>query len=36
MLLEQLREGDTLIVSELSRMGRSVDEIACDEQWNRN
>ncbi len=23
MLLEQLREGDTLIVSELSRMGRS-------------
>ena len=27
MLLEQLREGDTLIVSELSRMGRSVGEI---------
>lgn len=27
MLLEQLREGDTLIVSELSRIGRSVGEI---------
>ena len=27
ILLEQLREGDTLIVSELSRMGRSVGEI---------
>ena len=27
MLLEQLREGDTLMVSELSRMGRSVGEI---------
>ncbi len=27
MLLEQLREGDTIIVSELSRMGRSVGEI---------
>ncbi len=27
MLLEQLCEGDTLIVSELSRMGRSVGEI---------
>lgn len=27
MLLEQLGEGDTLIVSELSRMGRSVGEI---------
>ncbi|MDP6778597.1 MAG: recombinase family protein [Candidatus Latescibacteria bacterium] len=26
-LLEQLEEGDTLIVSELSRMGRSVSEI---------
>jgi DNA invertase Pin-like site-specific DNA recombinase len=27
MLLEELIEGDTLIVSELSRMGRSVGEI---------
>jgi len=27
MLLDQLFEGDTLIVSELSRIGRSVGEI---------